>query len=523
MLAGDPDGAINACFELCDRWCGQGRTALRWVSKDGGAVEIGYDELRARSSRFASLLIDLGVGHGDRIAGLLPRTPELLVVLLGTLRIGAVYQPLFTAFGPGAIATRLDGSGARVVITDRCNRPKLDGMDVRIFVTDEPTGAESLSAALDGRAGNVEPVPLSAGDHFLMLFTSGTTGSAKGVAVPIHMLRAIWAYMRFGIGLRDEDSYWNLADPGWAYGLYYAVCGPLLLGQAATMSEAGFSVETAYDLIARFGITNLAGAPTAFRAMAASDLAPPRALRAISSAGEPLDPETGAWLARAFGCRAGDHYGQTELGMVLCDHNGLDHPRDRGGLGYPMPGFAVTTIREDGSACDAGEPGTLAVRRSSPLFWFTGYPGREEQPFLGDHYLTGDSAVRLADGSFRFVGRDDDVITSSGYRIGPFEVESALMEHPAVIEAAVIGKPDPVRTELVKAFVRLTPGAEASPALADEIGLFVKTRLAAHAYPREIAFVDELPKTPSGKVQRFKLRTGKFLNNPVEDTPSRRA
>ena len=505
-MSGDHERGFNACVELCDRHVGSG-TALRFLSATGEVEEFDFATLRARASRFADLLTAMGVRPGERVAGLLPRTPDLLTVLLGTLRAGAVYQPVFTAFGPKAIETRLSASSPRLVVTDTANRSKLDGLDIpSILVTDAADGPESLAAMLAGRREDTAPVLLSADAPFLMLFTSGTTGTPKGLYVPIHMLRAIWGYMRYGHDLRQGDRYWNLADPGWAYGLYYGIVGPLLLGQAATLSEAAFSVERSYEVIRRFGITNLAGAPTAYRQMAAAPLQPPSGVRAISSAGELLDPGTAAWLERGFGCPARDHFGQTELGMVLCDHHGLEHPRRTGTIGYPMPGFQIATVTPDGKECAAGEPGLLAVDRTSPLFWFKGYDQRSEQPFMGNYYITGDSAVREADGAFRFVGREDDVITSSGYRIGPSEVEAALIEHPAVVEAAVIGRPDPVRTEVVKAFVTLRPGHEPSPALAEEISLFVKKRLAAHAYPREIEFAQTLPKTPSGKIQRFILR-----------------
>jgi len=387
-------------------------------------------------------------------------------------------------------------------------------------VIDEEHGPESFSLAMKDRQG-VAPVMMTKDAPFLMMFTSGTTGTPKGVLVPIHMLRTVWAYMRYAVGLRDDDTYWNLADPGWAYGLYYGLCGALLVGHTATMSEAPFTVERTYEVIRRFGIDNLAGAPTAYRAMAASPLAVPGSLRAISSAGEPLDPETASWLNRAFGAPARDHWGQTELGMVICDHNGLAHPRRAGTLGYTMPGWRATVLDADGKEQAAGTPGALAVDRRSDLYWFAGYDQRTDQPFVGHYHLTGDSAVMRSDGAFQFVGRDDDVITSSGYRIGPFEVESALMEHEAVAEAAVIGRPDPARTEIVKAFVVLKAPTAPSDALAEQISQFVKQRLAAHSYPREIAFVDELPKTPSGKVQRFLLRQQEVSRDRPPSTSDR--
>lgn len=520
-LAGNDAEGFNGCTELCDRHVGANRIALRWLSAGGGEIQLSFEELQRRASRFAALLAERGAKPGDRIAGLLPRRPELLTVLLGTLRAGCVYQPLFTAFGPKAVEARVSASAPVLIVTDAANRPKLDGLDIApILVTDQPDGAESFAQAMDAAGDLAQPVRLPADAPMLMMFTSGTTGTPKGVLVPIHMLRGIHSYLRFAVGLRDGDRFWNLADPGWAYGLYYGLCGPLFLGQAATMSEAAFSVERCYEVIERFGITSLAGAPTAFRAMAASGIAAPTGLRAISSAGEPLDGDTKAWLESHFGCPARDHWGQTELGMVIGDHHAAEHPRRAGVLGYPMPGWSAAALAPDGTRCAPGEPGALAIDRRSPLFWFGGYAAREEQPFSGDYYLTGDSVAQDADGAIHFIGRDDDVITSSGYRIGPSEVESALIEHPQVLEAAVIGRPDPVRTEIVKAFVTLKGGASPTDELARGIGAFVKTRLAAHAYPREIAFVDELPKTPSGKIQRHLLRGAKGAALEIEPRPA---
>lgn len=506
-LEAGPDAvAFNACVALCDRHAGDGRVGLRWLSAQGHSQEITFDTLLDRAGRFANILAARGIVAGDRVAGLIPRVPDLLTVILGTLRAGAVYQPLFTAFGPKAIASRVQVSRPRLVVTDEANRPKLGGLPYPVLSIDATDDGASLADNLANADPDFPPVMVSGADPLFMMFTSGTTGTPKGVMVPVHMLRATASYMRYGLDVRPDDHFWNLADPGWAYGLYYGVIGPLLMGNACTLSEAAFSVERSYAVIERFGITNLAGAPTAYRQMVASPLEPPRGVRVISSAGETLDPETAQRLADSFGAPARDHFGQTELGMVLCDHHGLDHPRRPGTIGFALPGFRAAVVSRDGVACPSGEPGLLAVDRRSPLFWFGGYWGSTDAPFVGDYYLTGDSACEDPDGLFRFAGREDDVITSSGYRIGPAEVENALMEHPAVLETAVIGKPDPVRTEIVKAFVVARDGYPPSDALGDELSLFVKQRLAAHAYPREISFVAELPKTPSGKVQRFMLR-----------------
>ena len=348
-------------------------------------------------------------------------------------------------------------------------------------------------------------------DPFLILFTSGTTGPAKGVTVPLKALLSFFVYTRWGLDLRVEDAYWNIADPGWAYGLYYAVIGPLLLGHATTLYDGPFTADSTYHVIRKYGITNLAGAPTAYRLLIAAGAQAAESikgqLRVASSAGETLNPEVIRWFARTLDCPIHDHYGQTEVGMVLCNHHGLAHPVHPGSAGLAMPGFRLAVVDDDGRELPAGTPGILAVdRKRSPLFWFPGYWRQPTTNWVGDYHLTGDTVELNADGSISFVGRSDDIITSSGYRIGPYDVESALIEHPAVAEAAVVGQPDPQRTELVKAFVVLRPGFEPTPALAEELQNLVKTRLAAHAYPREIEFIAEIPKTPSGKIQRFILR-----------------
>ncbi|MFO1119223.1 MAG: AMP-binding protein [Rhodospirillales bacterium] len=372
-------------------------------------------------------------------------------------------------------------------------------------------GDEDFAAVLARQPSAFTPVMRKGDDPFLMLFTSGTTGAAKGVAVPLKALLSFHVYTRWAMDLRDDDAFWNIADPGWAYGLYYAVTSPLLLGHATTLYDGPFTVESTYRIIRKLGITNLAGSPTAFRLLIAAgeEAAEPirGSLRVVNSAGETLNPEVIRWFAKHLQAPIFDQYGQTEVGMVLCNHHGLSHPIHLGTAGFAMPGFQLAVVDDEGREVLAGTPGTLAVdRKRSKLFWFAGYWGKSGGNWIGDYHLTGDTVERNADGSISFVGRSDDIITSSGYRIGPYDVESALIEHPAVAEAAVVGKPDPQRTELVKAFVVLRTGFEGTAELAEELQSMVKTRLAAHAYPREIEFVAELPKTPSGKIQRFILR-----------------
>jgi acetyl-CoA synthetase len=508
--------ALNAAIECCDRWCGSGRVALHWASEDGRRSEHSFDELRVASCRMANLLASLGVGPGDRVAGLLPRTPDLLATILATWRIGAVYQPLFTAFGPKAIEHRLVTSRAKVVVTDPGNRGKLQGLESlgQIAVTQaSPGGLETdinLAEQLPKQSTTFEPVRRSLDDPFLMMFTSGTTGVAKALLVPLKAIPAFVGYMRDAVDLRPNDRYWNIADPGWAYGLYYAVTAPLAMGHATLFFHGAFSPQNAVRIIEEFQITNLAGAPTAYRLLVAAGVEPLQPivdkLRAVSSAGEALNPEVARWFADHLKVRILDHYGQTELGMVVCNHHALTHAVTPGSAGFPVPGHRVVVLNDEGAELPPHVPGTLSVdTQQSPLYWFAGYEGRGHTR-TDRYYRSGDVVELNEDGSISFVGRADDVITSSGYRIGPFEVESALIEHPTVVEAAVIGKPDPQRTEIVKAFVVLRDGQPESPALARELQEHVKKRLSAHSYPREVEFVAELPKTPSGKIQRFLLR-----------------
>jgi len=511
--------AMNACVECCDRHALPGRIALFWEGRDGSDATWTYRDLQDNAARFANFLLAQGVGKGDKVAGLLPRTAELLIVVLATWRIGAVYQPLFTAFGPKAIEHRLGSSGARVVVTDSVNRPKLDEIDgcpTVVTVGGEKgrgivRGDYSFWAEVANQSSQCEPVMLTGEDPFLMMFTSGTTGPAKALSVPLKAIVAFQSYTRDAVDLRPEDAFWNVADPGWAYGIYFGVTGPLAMGHPITFYDGPFTLESTCRVINKYGITNLTGSPTAYRLLIAGGEQFARSikgrLRVVSSAGEPLNPEVIRWFADNLNVVIHDHYGQTELGMVLCNHHGLEHPVHLGAAGFASPGHRIVVLDEHHQELGVGQPGILAIDRSqSPMCWFAGYEGGPTKSFVGDYYLSGDTVEFNADGSISFVGRSDDVITTSGYRVGPFDVESALIEHPAVIEAAVIGKPDPERTELVKAFVVLGAQYRAAPELAEELRLHVRKRLAAHAYPREIEFVSELPKTPSGKLQRFILR-----------------
>lgn len=513
---GDFARGLNACVECCDRHPPED-VALIWETSPGLGGSLTFGDLRDQAGRFANLLASLGVRPGDVVAGLLPRTPELLVVILGTWRAGAVYQPLFTAFGPKAVEHRLALSQAKVVVTDTANRAKIEAPDGAVLVVgsagDPSSGGEGdldFHESLAGQSADFSPVLQDGEAPFMMMATSGTTGLPKAVVVPLRALQAFDVYMRDAVDLRPDDRFWNIADPGWAYGLYYAVAGPLLLGAATRFLNAPFSAERAYDFIRRHGVTNLAGSPTAFRLLMTDEAAAERLrgrLRAVSSAGEPLNPAVIAWFDRHLGVRILDHYGQTETGMVVNNHHGLEHEVQPGSAGFAMPGYRVRVVDDEGRDAPDETPGELAVDiTGSPLLFFQGY-WKADTPAIGQGlYRTGDTVERSPDGRISFVGRSDDVITSSGYRIGPFDVESALAEHPAVLESAVVGRPDPERTEIVTAYVVLKPTYAAAPELAEALQQLVRTRLSAHAYPRQVHFVGELPKTPSGKIQRFLLR-----------------
>lgn len=529
MLSGSVD-ALNACYECCDRHAKSDKVALYWIGKDGRKAQYTFQQLEHWSKQFANFLKAQGVTKGDRVSGLLPRTPELLITIFAVWRIGAVYQPLFTAFGPKAIEHRVKLAASKLVVTDLGNRSKLDEVEdcpPIVTVADQQghavqQGDYDFWHELNQQPDQCDTVFLTLKDPFLLMFTSGMTGPAKPLEVPLKAMIAFGRYMIDAVGLRDEDSFWNIADPGWAYGLYYAITGPLFIGHATLFYEGAFSIESLCQIVKEYQVTNLAGAPTAYRMMMAADPTQMAKLkgqfRVVSSAGEPLNPEVIRWFDQVLDAPIYDHYGQTEVGMVVCNHHGLTHPIHAGSAGFASPGYRVAVVNEQGEELPPDTAGILAVDiRQSPMMWFGGYKESRKSPFIGDYYLTGDTAELHADGSMSFVGRSDDVITTSGYRIGPFDVESALLEHDAVIEAAVIGVPDPDKTEIIKAFVILAKNTEASNSLAEELGQYVKKRLSAHAYPRLIEFVSELPKTPSGKIQRFLLRNQEIAKQQTEN------
>lgn len=515
-FVGDLTTGINACVECCDRYVGNQRVALNWLNAAGEQRNYTFEDLQARSAQIANLLSAHGVQPGDRVSAMLPRVPDLVALILGVFRVGAVYQPLFTAFGPKAVEQRLNTSQAKVVVTDSANRSKLDEIaNAPIVMCIDPDGShpEDIDFTLTAnvQATEFEPVMRTGDDAIFMMSTSGTTGPPKGVQVPIRALAGISAYMQYALDLRGDDVFWNIADPGWAYGLYYAIIGPLLLGHQSTLYDGGFTVASTVAVVEALDVTNFAGAPTAYRMLigAGPDVVAPLAgrVRVASSAGEPLNPEVMRWFGEHVGCGLFDQYGQTECGMVLANHHGLRHEVQPGSAGFVMPGFTLAVVDDEGHRVPHGSQGILAVDRSeSPLFFFNGYVGSEGQGWIGKYYLTGDTVKENPNGSISFVGRSDDVISSAGYRIGPFDVESCLLEHPAVAESAVVGKPDEQRGEIVKAFIVVHHDHHGDDTLSAELTEHVRNRLGKHAFPREITYLEALPKTPSGKIQRFILR-----------------
>lgn len=515
---------------LCDRHRADA-VGFTVVQPDLSTLDLTYGDLGERSRRMAAVLVDLGVRPGDRVATLMGKSADFVTTVLGIWRAGAVHVPLFTAFAPPAIGLRLAGSDAHVVVVDAGQRSKLDPSedlpadpDRTIVVAGADTVAEGdrtladLLAAADPTAA---PVVTRAGsDELVRLFTSGTTGTPKGVPIPVKALAAFVIYVEYGLDVTVDDVYWNAADPGWAYGLYYGIAAPLALGRRNILLQAGFSPETTWKVIQDLGVTNLAAAPTVFRSLRSAETPAPHGieLRRISSAGEPLNPDVVQWGADVLGCEIHDTYGQTELGMSIVNgwHPDIATEVRHGSMGRAMPGWAATVLKDDvDEVAEPGELGRVVIDlANSPLMWFSGYvdaPEKTAERFSRDGrwYYTGDAGQMDADGFLYFSARDDDVIIMAGYRIGPFEVESVLVGDPRVAEAAVVGVPDALRGEVVEAFVVLSPGSEPSVELADELKQRVKTKLAAHLYPRQIHFVAALPKTPSGKIQRFELRRGR--------------
>jgi acetyl-CoA synthetase len=509
----------NIGAHVCDRWAAAapGRIAILDVRPEGAVAEVSYGALREASNRLANVLAGHGIARGDRVAILLPQGPTVAISHIAIYKLGAVALPLAMLFGVEAIAYRLKDSGARALITNAQGLAKLvgtdavAGLDLVLSVDGAGDGAEDFHAALARAASEFTPADTAADDPALMVYTSGTTGPPKGA---LHAHRVLLGHLP-GIEFPHEflpqagDRFWTPADWAWAGGLLNVLLPGLHYGVPVVAQKfEKFDPEQAFALLAKLAVRNAFIPPTALRML--RSVPPPKVplrLRSIGSGGEALGAETLVWGKSALGVTINEFYGQTECNLVLasCAAIGVSRP---GAIGRPVPGHIVAVIRPDGSECAPGELGQIAIRRPDPVM-FLEYWGKADatrDKFIGDWMTTGDQGIADADGYVQFVGRDDDVITSAGYRIGPTEIEDCLIRHPAVALAAVVGKPDPVRTEIVKAFIVLKAGHTPSDALAAEIQGFVRTRLSAHEYPREVAFIEQMPMTTTGKVIRRLLR-----------------
>jgi acetyl-CoA synthetase len=512
---------INLGHTIIDRRASAAGAALHWVGKDGSRVDLSYAELRALSNKVANLLRSLGVRKGDRVAGILPRVPETIAIMIGTWKMGGIYVPIFTGFGSQAIAFRLRNCEAKVAFTHYEYRERLPCLaDVHIVTIAGPAGEgfwhddHTFRQAIGGQDQSFDPRPCSRKDAAVILYTSGSTGEPKGVPIASNFLAAIRPYMQFGVDLQPMDLFWPTGDPGWGYGFVcYHVA--LSMGVPVVSWEATPSPESLLKFLQDERVTNLATVPTLLRGVMAlgADKVGEYGLnlRCISSCGEPLNSEVIRFLQETLGITPRDHFGSSENGLPLGNFNALDADVKPGSMGLPMPGFAMSIIDEDGRELRSGQVGHLAQRPSEEGYYALGYwkdPERTRQLFQHGWITAGDLAYRDEEGYFWFKGRADDVIKSSAYRIGPFEVESAILHHPAIAEAAVVGKPDPLKGTIVKAFVTLRPGHTPGPCLVREIQEIARRMVGDHAYPREVEVMESLPKTESGKIQRFKLRGG---------------
>ncbi len=531
-LAGLPDGrGLNIAHEAVDRHAagtGQSRVALRWLGKKGQIEDFTYGKLKAQSNRFANLLQTLGVGKGERVFSLSGRIPELYFAALGTLKNTSVFCPLFSAFGPEPIAQRLLRGDARVLVTtERLYRnkvaglrPQLPNLEYVLLADSDQNHAEnvlSLPRLLTAASPDFTIPPTDPEDMALLHFTSGTTGQPKGA---VHVHNAVLTHYLTGkyvLDLHPGDIFWCTADCGWVTGTSYGIIAPLTHGVTNLIDEADFDAERWCRTLEEQQVNVWYTAPTAIRMLMRSGLQPQEKydlsrLRLVHSVGEPLNPEAVVWGEQALGLPIHDNWWQTETGGIMIANYAAMEIRP-GSMGRPLPGIEAAIVqhtaegkieRQEKPDCE----GELALRIGWPSM-FRGYlhdEDRYRKCFVDDWYLSGDLAQRDADGYFWFVGRADDIIKTSGHMVGPFEVESALMEHPAVAEVGVIGKPEPTIGQLVKAFVALKPGFTESEELRLELLGFARKKLGSAVAPKEIAFTDNLPKTRSGKIMRRLLK-----------------
>lgn len=517
---------LNIAHEACDCHVlrGEGeRTAIRWLGTGGEERSISYRELRGASNRFANALRRLGVGRGDKVFTLLGRVPELHVAALGTWKCGAVFCPLFSAFGPEPAKARMQIARPSVVVTSsrhyiRKIKPIRDELPFlkHVILTDGGEGGLAFASLIGAESEEFSTEVMSAEDLAILHFTSGTTGKPKGA---MHVHAAVIAHKataRHALDLRQGDVYWCTADPGWVTGTSYGIIAPLAVGATLILDEAEFDAERWYANLEKHRVNVWYTAPTAIRMLIkAGDDLPRRydlsALRFIASVGEPLHPEAVIWGRDVLGRAIHDNWWQSETGGIMIANTAEMQIRP-GSMGKPLPGISAAIVRRTEAGAEEitepGQEGELALRPGWPSM-FRGYLNEDERYrkcFAGGWYLTGDMAKRDADGYLWFVGRADDVIKSSGHLIGPFEVEAALLSHPAVAEAAAIGIPDPVAGEVVKAYVSLKPGYSPDDTLMRELLGHARKLLGPAVAPRQIVHAESLPRTRSGKIMRRLLK-----------------
>lgn len=512
---------FNAVLNIVDSWASEDPNALALLSVDGAGdvvAEQSAADLARISREAARVLLDLGVVKGDHVFVMLPRLPEWYAALLGAMRIGAIPMPGPNLLTPKDIAYRFDQTGATAAITDVAGAAKVDaavpGLKTRLCVG----GSPDRWLSFDERCrtigdGETPDDPTHCDDPLMLYFTSGTVAYPKMVQHGHSYALGHIGTARFWQDLRPGDLHWTVTDTGWAKAAWGGLFGQMH-ERAAILNVALGRPEpdTIFGILARHRVTSFCAPPTLYRRLIHADFSKfdLSALRHCTSAGEPLNPEViREWQQATGGLTIYDGYGQTETTCLVANYRAMKvRP---GSMGRPVPGYDVTIVDDDGESVKPGEVGNIVVRcePERPIGLFPGYyrdPTATAGSFRGSFYFTGDKAAIDEDGYFWFEGRDDDVITSSAYRIGPFEVESVLVEHPAVLEAAVVGKDDPERTQIVTAFCMLADGYNGSPELARELQEFVKRGTAPYKYPREIHFVEELPKTISGKIRRSELR-----------------
>jgi acetyl-CoA synthetase len=531
-MDGLASGGLNIAYEATDRHVAKGRgdhRAIVWIGKNDAVRTYSYADLAVASNRFANVLRSLGVGRGDRVFALAGRIPELYVAALGTWKTGGVFCPLFSAFGPDPIRQRMSiGTASVLVTTEALYRKKVMPWrsqmshlrHVLLAQRDSeamPPDTIDLGAALAAAEPEFDIAATQPDDPALLHFTSGTTGRPKGA---VHVHEAVVAHHitgKYALDLHSDDIFWCTADPGWVTGTSYGIISPLTNGVTMVVDEAEFDALRWYRILEEQRVTVWYTAPTAIRMLMKLGAEPVRSrdlsrLRFMASVGEPLNPEAVVWGQETFGMPFHDNWWQTETGgIMIANFAAMDIKP--GSMGRPLPGVeaAIVERQSDGGIAVVDRPmttGELALKPGWPSI-FRGYLGEEERYrkcFAGGWYLTGDLAMRDADGYYWFVGRGDDVIKSAGHLIGPFEVESALMEHPAVAEAGVIGKPDPIVGEVVKAFCSLKAGYEPGEALRKELLGHARKRLGAAVAPKEIEFRPTLPRTRSGKIMRRLLK-----------------